>query len=475
MKFVRAAVGAALIGAALVAPQLPRSATGQVTGPNIVLIITDDMREDQLARMPTVQGELVTNGVLFDKAFSSMPLCCPARASILRGQFAHTHGIYDNSSPGGFQGFRDGGLEDETIATWLDDAGYHTGLVGKYFNGYNPAHQPTYVPRGWDRWRGGSAKSVGFWHQNPDPYETTMVTELGDEFIRSAPDTDPLFLYLSYHAPHQGQTADAQYVGDPACEDVTTSTIPSFNETDIADKPLPIRSAPPMTQAEIDYYGTELPVTMCETLLSVDDGVATILDALEDEGRLANTLVVFTSDHGLALGEHRLKALKKQPYEEVTRVPLVMRYDPLTTGAVDRHLVAGVDLAPTFTDLASISPDPTPGCPDPIYGGGTTCHAAFDGRTLMPILDGTASSWREYLLIETKRACGVRGVNWQYTYWNPAGDPDEEELYKLTGDPYQLTNLMDGSLTPQEQIKRDSMYAKAVEKCDPLPPDMDTI
>ena len=184
---------------------------------------------------------------------------------------------------------------------------------------------------------------------------------------------------------------------------------------------------------------------------------------------------MFTSDHGLALGEHRLKAIKKQPYEEVTRVPLVMRYDPLTTGTVDTHLVAGVDLAPTFTDLAGISPDPRPGCPDPIPGGGTTCHAAFDGRTLVPILDGTSSSWREYLLIETKRACGVRGVNWQYTSWNPAGGPDEEELYKLSADPYQLTNLMDGSLTPQEQTKRDTMHARAVEKCDPLPPDMDTI
>jgi N-acetylglucosamine-6-sulfatase len=191
-------------------------------------------------------------------------------------------------------------------------------------------------------------------------------------------------------------------------------------------------------------------------------------------GRLANTMIVFTSDQGLALGEHRQDVLKKLPYEEVIGIPLVIRYDPVTSGTTVARLVANVDLAPTFTDLAGLGVNIQPGCPDPLYRG-VACEPGFDGATLMPLLDGTVSSWRAYLLIENWRNCGVRGVNWMYSYWNPSGGPDEEELYDLTNDPFQQTNLMDGSLTRTEQTKRDRMHAKAVEKCDPLPLDMDSM
>jgi arylsulfatase A-like enzyme len=436
---------------------------------NVVVILTDDMRHDQMAGMPTVQSELVGQGMNFTKAFASMPLCCPARVTILRGQYAHTTGIYSNEAAygGGLAGFQAAGLEDSTVATWLNDAGYRTGLVGKYLNGHNA--NTNYVPPGWDYWRGGNP---GYYHPGfPDPYETDLINDYADEFIRTTSPSDPLFLYLSYFKPHSPSAPAPEHETDPRCDGITTSTIPSFDEPDIADKPTPIRSKAQMTPERVTYIGTTLPQDQCRALFSIDDGVSMVLDALADTNRLDNTLIFFLSDNGLFLGEHRLEAVKVHPYEEAIHIPFVVRYDPLTDGTPDTtHIVGNVDIAKTITDVVGI--DPTPGCPTPLYRGGP-CSGDLEGRTLVPALSGNVpqGTWREYFLIESHRACGVRGRQWVYVKWNT----NEEELYNLAADPYQLTNLMDGSLTRQQRNKHDVMYAKAVDRCDPLPPAMTSI
>jgi len=126
-------------------------AHSSTTRPNIVFIITDDQRWDQLAHMPTLRADLVHNGTRFVNAFVTDGLCCPSRISMLRGQYDHSTGVYNNAGIyGGWQRVHSLGLESSTLATWLHAAGYRTGLVGKYFNGYNNI---AYVPPGWDIWR----------------------------------------------------------------------------------------------------------------------------------------------------------------------------------------------------------------------------------------------------------------------------------------------------------------------------------
>lgn len=427
--------------------------------PNVVIVITDDQRADQLARMPVTNSELAANGVRFDQAFASHPLCCPARASVLRGQYAHTTGIYSNEGPrGGFATFRDLGLERSTLATWLDAAGYRTGLVGKYFNGYDAA--TNYVPPGWDYWRGGDP---AYYKGASSLFGTALLTSYGEQFIRGTAADTPLFLYLAYFAPHAPSTPAPRYATDPRCDGITTSGTPSFNEADVSDKPEPVKSKPLMTPDQQVSIGTTLPTNQCRALLSVDDGVAATLRALRDTGRLGNTFFVFMSDQGLFLGEHRLQAVKILTYEEAIRIPLIIRYDPLTGGAfrTDRHLVVNVDLAPTIADLVGLPV--VPGCPVPPYG---SCGGGFDGRSLVPILEGSASEWRSDFLVENHRSCGVRNDRYLFSRHNTGA----EELYDLAQDPYQLSNLLAGSPTAEVKALREVLLARLKVLCVPPAP-----
>src|SRR5439155_4770888 len=136
-------------GKAALSPTRPSAASG----PSIVLILTDDQRFDTLWAMPTVQREIVRDGVEFRNAYVVNPLCCPSRTTILTGKYSHSTGVYRNFAPfGAFDTFHDSGAESSTVATWLHDAGYTTALVGKYLNHYGAAALGGYVPPGWDHW-----------------------------------------------------------------------------------------------------------------------------------------------------------------------------------------------------------------------------------------------------------------------------------------------------------------------------------
>lgn len=190
---------------------LALAAPARAAQPNIVLIVTDDQRWDTLGHMPTVQSELVGRGVTFQNAFVTNPLCCPSRASVLTGAYSHTNRVYTNSeSMGGFKNFRD----ESTVATWLDDAGYETALIGKYLVGYPGG---SYVPPGWDRWVGltpGEAEGRGLGYYtygfNIDgvdfpfveqaTYSTDFLAQEAVSFLQSAP--RPFFLYFAPFAPH---------------------------------------------------------------------------------------------------------------------------------------------------------------------------------------------------------------------------------------------------------------------------------
>lgn len=460
----RRIVAGALAAWVVAVPAIPSHPVAHAVGkprPNIVIVITDDQRADQLAGMPVTNAELLGKGVRFDQAFASHPLCCPSRTSILRGQLAHTTGIYTNAgTTGGWSAFNDRGMESSTIATWLHDAGYRTGLVGKYLNGYEET--TNYVPPGWDFWRGGAP---GYYNTGPPVYQTHLITSYANTFIRGTRSDRPLFLYLSYFKPHAPSAPAPRYAADPRCDGVSTSGVPSFNEADVRDKPTPVSTKPLMTPEEQLAIGTTLPTNQCRALLSVDDGVAIVVRALRETGRLADTLIVFMSDHGLMLGEHRLQAWKVLTYEEAIRIPLVIRYDPLTGGepSVEHRLVMNVDIAPTIVDLLGLAA--TPGCPDPPYG---PCTGEFDGRSLVPLLEGAAGGWRSDILIENHRACGVRNDRYVFTRY----DTGEEELYDLSTDPFQLSNLVAGVPAPDVVAIREELLTRLRALCQPPPPNV---
>jgi Sulfatase/RTX calcium-binding nonapeptide repeat (4 copies) len=218
----------------------------------------------------------------------------------------------------------------------------------------------------------------------------------------------------------------------------------------VSDKP-PWIQAVPRFSAKLRADGDHYRRTQLQSLRAVDDAVAGILAALEETGRLGDTLVVFTSDNGFPWGEHRWWR-KRVPYEEVLRVPMVIRYDPLTRARARlEHFALNIDLAPTMADLAGVD---APG---------------VDGRSLLPLLAGGGGlAWRRDFLVESGELpvapyCGVRTSRLIYTQYASG----HEELYDLVRDPYQLENSAD---RPQHRRTLVGRRARVAELCSPPPP-----
>ncbi|MDQ3890268.1 MAG: sulfatase-like hydrolase/transferase [Actinomycetota bacterium] len=451
------------VGIALLSLASPALAEAQRAPerPSIVLVLTDDQRWDTLSPdvLPTVERELVARGVSFRNAFVPNPLCCPSRASILTGKYSHSTGVYTNRAPhGGVRAFD----ASSTIATWLHRAGYRTALVGKYLNQY----RGTAVPPGWDYWnvfagrpgyydyslsyadRRGEAPVILEHGSDPGDYSTDVLGDDAASFIRST--TGPLFLFYAPFAPH---TAAGAGMAIPAPRHVGALAgrpaprwAPSYNESDVADKPAYIRSLPFRTDENVDRFRQ----AQLESLLAVDDAVAEIIAALRQSGRLRNTIIAFTSDNGFLWGEHRWMG-KIVPYDESIRVPLVVRYDALTsTPASDGHLVLNVDLAETFAELARTS---APGA---------------EGRSLLPLLRRDRVRWRRNFVLESMQEpvpayCGVRSRRYAYVEYRTG----EEELYELVRDPLQLeSRARDGDR--RKMVVELRLRTRAL--CDPPPP-----
>lgn len=432
-------------------PKVSEAGSSREKRPNIVLVLTDDQRADSLWAMPNVRRRLVKKGTKFENGYVSNSLCCPSRTSILTGQYSHSTGVYTNSLPdGGFGKFSDA----STVATWLHEAGYRTGLIGKYLNGYN---NPEYVAPGWDEWRvfanpddqggefydyqlsiNGDTKEYG---HEPEDYSTDVLAKSAARFIRSS--EEPFFLYFSPFAPH-GNIPAPRHLGTLAGKNSVPT--PSWNEEDVSDKPLWVQERPLVKKfnRRLRFY---------ETLIAVDEAVAKFMRILNRSGERDDTFFVFTSDNGKGWGEHRWGD-KSDPYRGSTNVPYIVRYDPAgVDGVVDSsHLVLNLDLAPTFSDLAGAD------APN------------VEGRSLLPLFEDDSSNWREDFLLEHLRDwrdipsyCGVRTLEWLYV----AYETGEEELYNLELDPYELENRADDlTLT----TTRDEFRARVQELCSPPPP-----
>ena len=302
--------------------------TGALSRPrNVVVILTDDQPRRTLAAMPQLQSQLVAKGMTFTNAVVSNPLCCPSRATFLTGRYAHETGVWDNSPRyGGWAHFLP--WESRTVAVQLHDAGYTTAFLGKYLNGYGLDSDPP-VPPGWDRWFAFVPSSppnyydytlnvdgtlVHRGHQ-PEDYSTDVLAEEAERFVLAT--EGPFFLVISTYAPHQPFEPAPRY----AERAVTFEPGLAYNEPNMRDKPAWARSLRRVNAAD-------QAVAQTRALLAVDDLVGRVARALAESDELADTAVIYTSDNGLAWGDHRW-LWKSAPWEESIGVPFVVRADGL--------------------------------------------------------------------------------------------------------------------------------------------------
>jgi arylsulfatase A-like enzyme len=408
--------------------------------PNVVLIVTDDQRWDDVDEMPTTDAR--TDWARFTDMFVNEPMCCPSRASILTGRYSHHTGV---------ETLQQGENLDEstTLATMLQAEGYHTGFMGKYLNGY-PFDRGPYVPAGWDSWAAYDIATEYYdytliqqgvpvhYGTSEADYSTDIFASLARAFLRQAPTTEPFFLYVAPNAPHR------PLIGLPhparrysfACPDFTFTPPPNFNAPDTVSEPAWMAASTPQSPESISLQE----VATCRTLVSLDDAVASIFGELQASGRLDDTYVIITSDNGYSFGEHRLFG-KGHLYDESVRVPLLVRGPDVVPGTQNR-LTSNIDLVPTILDWT-----------------GASAPAGFlDGTSFADNLrgDDDIPDPTEILLRGCRTdapsggACGGYpdpfGLNWglrtaDFKYVEYA--TGEAQLFAVATDPYELTNLAD--------------------------------
>ena len=420
----------------------------------------DDLNFATVQQMPELRSSVIEEGASFQNTFISYPLCCPSRATILTGLYAHNHDVRGNAPPdGGFQKFRSEGYEESTIAVRLQQSGYETGLFGEYLN-YYLDEDPTHVPPGWDEWhaRGDIAyyeyelnengEIVSYGNDTED-YFTDVLTRKATDFVRRVTaDSQPFFLYLAPAAPHEPAIPATRHQGAFADEEAPRS--PSFDEEDVSDKPSWIREIDSLSDEQIseidDRYRNWL-----ASMLAVDEMVASLVRELEVAGELDNTFIFFTSDNGYHQGEHLIDYGKNTPYEESARVPLFVRGPGVPAGSKVERLALNTDFAPTFADLASI-------------------EFSADGRSLAPLLRGEDHAWRSAVLLEgfpdenPPSYGAVRTETHKYVEY----DNGETELYDLEADPYELENLpdiTDLALVADLNTKLNALRSCAGDEC----------
>mgnify|MGYP001608682825 CR=1 FL=1 len=413
------------------------------TQPNIVFVLTDDQRADELQYMPQVKQLIESKGTTFANGYVTTSLCCPSRASILTGQYAHNHNVRSNLAPlGGFDVFND----RNTLPVWLTKAGYTTGLFGKYLNGYKDID---YIPPGWNEWnafaesKGKNAKedffynyilsengkSVNYGNAASD-YSTDVLVTKVNNFIENNEENDdkPFFVYFAPLAPHKPATPAVRHVN--LFNNLTTNRPPSFNE-EVSDKPGWIQRLKPLSDAESNSIDT-LRKNRIRSLQAVDEAVYAIIDTLKKNGELDNTVIIFMSDNGLLLGEHSIQE-KNVAYEESIHVPFIIADMRQGSQQSVSRFALNIDVAPPILELAGVNQ-----------------RSSIDGRSLVPFIQGLQSdNWRKDFLFEhwagttsssPRNHQGVHSQDYVYVEYTTTG---EREFYDLSTDPYQLTNAVE--------------------------------
>lgn len=443
--------------------------------PNVIVIVVDDLRFDEFGagghpylETPNID-RLAAEGATFTDGFHVVPLCSPNRASIMTGQYPSRHGIIDNVARNRLS------HQLKTYPQAMRDAGYETGFLGKWHMGNDPTPRP-----GFDYWAAipGQGRTI-----NPNIFEdgqlqrvegyiTDLLTDRAIDFINSERDV-PFMLHIAHKAVHP----DARQLDDGSVDpDYPRAYIPAprhrglyeekiyprqpnvvMSADALEDKPalrrsLSMRDAPAMAEEfafMLDYGTSEETIRRrAEMVLSVDESLGRLMAALEEINELDNTMIMFTSDNGFFFGEHWLSQERRLPYEESVRMPLLLRYPPLAAAGISvSGLSLSIDIAPTVLDV-----------------GGAMIGDHVQGRSLVSLLQGDATDWRESALIEfytyenprpwlmdmDYRA--VRTDRYKLIHW--IQHPDEQELYDLQEDPYEMHNLIDD---PKTQDLLDEM------------------
>ncbi|MGH2807834.1 MAG: sulfatase family protein [Actinomycetota bacterium] len=410
-------------------PSAPRAKAQAAVPPNVLIIMTDDQRRaGTLEIMDSLRRIFGDDGTIFSNAHVTTPLCCPSRASIFSGLYAHNHGIRSN----------DGANFDtyphaQTVQAYLQRAGYVTGYFGKFFNRWPIEQAPPYF----DRWainsRGVNYRLAQF---NVDGtlttvtrYDTTYITDMLHGFLQETETDDarPWFAVLAPKAPHAPSTAQVRYEatrvgtwdGNAAVwEEDRTDKHPSVQASDVS-----IWRAQRVRRAHL------------RTLLSVDDSIEETFALLDELGEKRDTLAIYLSDNGFLWREHGVIA-KRQPFIPASRVPLFVRGPHFERGVRDTSLVANIDLAPTILEAAGLLPD------EPMDGRSLLSGEIHERLLLEYWLGNDASRFPEWAALLTE--------GYQYTEYYDAGNaiPTFREYYDLVADPWQLENLLgDGDVT----------------------------
>lgn len=413
---------------------------------NVLMILTDDQDVSSAREMPRLQSLIAAQGVVFTNAIATTPLCGPSRATILSGRYAHSHGVRGNAPPlGGYGSYRDSGMEADSLPVWLKAAGYRTAYLGKYTNGYGPGWVSR--PPGWDDWLAlTEPQSYSNFTFNEDgrdlrppagEYQTDYLATRALEYLRRTEERDdqPFFLMVAPYAPHNVAQSASRHRSMFATAGAPRTQ--AFNEADVRDKPAHIRRIGLFTPALMTAIDNEYRNAL-RSLQAVDEMIERLVQALQVQGELDHTAIIFLSDNGISTGAHPFTD-KTAPYSDSLDIPLYMRVPGGPMGVALPHLVANLDIPATILDFARI-PGPS----------------VIEGRSLAPLLAASpppASAWRADLLIEYWDSAnplttlmptyqGVRLENGSNSALYVIHSTREEEFYDFKVDPHQMDSAV---------------------------------
>jgi N-acetylglucosamine-6-sulfatase len=411
---------------------------------NVIVILSDDHRYDFMSFMESAPDFLETpaldrmaaEGLHVRNAFVTTSLCSPSRASILTGQYAHRHGVVDNTSP----------IPEGTrfFPGLLQENGWTTALVGKWHMGESTAE-----PRpGFDHWvsfRGQGRYVDPLLNVDGDEvqeegYTTDILTDYAIEWLEEQRGRDrPFFLHLAHKAVHAEFVPAREDAGAYADVDIPYPETMADTEANYRGKPRWVRAQRyGWHGVDYAYHGDftfdEFYRRYAETLRGLDRNVGRLLDFLEESGLAESTLVIYLGDNGFVLGEHGLID-KRHAYEESMRIPMLV-WAPgwIDAGTATDAMVRNIDLASTITELA-----------------GVEIPWTVDGASVLPVLEAGAAPetagaellyeyYWEYAFPHTPTTFALRGDRYKYIFYH--GVWDINELYDLRTDPLEQHNLI---------------------------------